>query len=201
MYKIISLKFVGLLLILTAMYNANAQEKELPYQQIPDHPEEYGPGNMVARMIDGLGYRFYWATEGLTEKDLAYKPSEDGRSILETMAHINTMSNNILLAPDAQPFEKSKYPTPTSYAELRANTLQNLKAASAKVLGKSAEDLKKFKVIFKRGEQQSEFPYWNMINGMISDCIYHTGQIVLMRRASGNPQNPNVNPFLGQTKD
>lgn len=183
------------------MYNANAQEKELPYQQIPDHPEEYGPGNMVARMIDGLGYRFYWATEGLTEKDLAYKPSEDGRSILETMAHINTMSNNILLAPDAQPFEKSKYPTPTSYAELRANTLQNLKAASAKVLGKSAEDLKKFKVIFKRGEQQSEFPYWNMINGMISDCIYHTGQIVLMRRASGNPQNPNVNPFLGQTKD
>ena len=38
------------------MYNANAQEKELPYQQIPDHPEEYGPGNMVARMIDGLGY-------------------------------------------------------------------------------------------------------------------------------------------------
>lgn len=182
------------------MENVNAQNMELPYKEIPAHPEAYTPGNLVARMIDGLGYRFYWATEGLTEKDLAYRPSEDGRSILETMAHINTMSNNILLAPDAQPFEKSLYPTPASYAELRAQTLQNLKAASTKMLGKSAEDLKKFKVIFKRGEQQSEFAFWNLINGMISDCIYHTGQITLMRRASGNPQNPNVNPFLGQTK-
>src|SRR5690606_19600202 len=96
--------------------------------------------------------------------------------------------------------EKSLYPTPASYEELRASTLKNLKAASGKVLGKNAEEMEKFKVIFKRGEQESEFAFWNLINGMISDCIYHTGQITLMRRSSGNPQNPNVNPFLGQTK-
>ncbi|SFB68115.1 DinB family protein [Flagellimonas taeanensis] len=191
---------ISLFFLLLSVVTLQAQNMELPYKEIPAHSEAYTSGNLVARMIDGLGYRFYWATEGLTDKDLAYKPSEDGRTILETIAHINTMSNNILLAPDALPFEKSLYPTPASYEELRASTLKNLKAASGKVLGKSAEEMEKFKVIFKRGEQESEFAFWNLINGMISDCIYHTGQITLMRRASGNPQNPNVNPFLGQTK-
>ena len=191
---------ISLIFLLLTFTSIKAQTMELPYKEIPVPPKTYEPGNLVARMIDGLGYRFYWATEGLMEQDLAYKPSEDGRTVLETMEHIYTMSNNILLAPDAQPFEKALFPTNLPYEELRAKTLQNLQAASGKVLGKSAEDLEKFKVIFKRGEQESEFAFWNLINGMISDCIYHTGQITLMRRASGNPQNPNVNPFLGQTK-
>ncbi|WP_375325746.1 DinB family protein [Flagellimonas sp. GZD32] len=194
-------KFSFLVILSLFMTQLQAQNMELPYKQIPPQPENFGPGNLISRMIDGLGYRFYWATEGLTEKDLAYKPSEDGRSILETIDHINTMSFNILLAPDALPYEKPANPPSYSYEELRALTLQNLKKASEKVLGSSAEEIEDFKVIFKRGEQQSEFAYWNMINGMISDCIYHTGQITLMRRSSGNPQNPNVNPFLGVTKE
>lgn len=179
------------------MYNANAQDKELPYHQIPDYPEDYSPGNVVARMIDGLGFRFYWATEGLTEKDLAYKPSEVGRTIMETIRHIHGMSENIKNAPTATPNVRKDL-TKLSFEELRKGTLQNLKAASDMVVGKDPGELEKFKVVFQRGEQQSEFPYWNMINGMISDCIYHTGQIVLMRRASGNPQNPNVDVFLGK---
>ncbi|GLU43406.1 DinB family protein [Allomuricauda sp. NBRC 101325] len=195
------LKLTAVFLCLMATTTMQAQEMELPYKQIPPQPENYGPGNLVSRMIDGLGYRFYWATEGLTEKDLTYKPSEDGRSILETMEHINTMSFNILLAPDALPYEKPANLPSYSYEELRTLTLQNLKRASEKVLGSSADEMEDFKVIFKRGDQQSEFAYWNMINGMISDCIYHTGQITLMRRSSGNPQNPNVNPFLGITKE
>lgn len=174
---------------------------QLPYKQIPESPEDYTPGNIVARIIDGLGYRFYWATEGLTDEDLAYKPSKDGRSVLETIEHIHTMSNNILLAPDAQPYVIGEELPDRTFAELRKSTLKNLKAASHKVLGKSAEEMENFKVIFQRGDKQSVFPYWNMINGMISDCLHHTGQIVLMRRASGNPQNPNVNPFLGKTRD
>jgi len=152
-------------------------------------------------MIDGLGFRYYWATEGLTEKDLAFRPSEDGRSVFETMEHIYVMSNNILLAPDAKPYERPTNPQKFSYEELRLLTLNNLKAASEKVLGKTSEEMEHFKVIFKQGERTSEFPYWNMINGMLSDCIHHTGQIVLMRRANGNPQNPNVNVFLGKTKE
>jgi len=193
--------FVLLFVILAFQIKIQAQQMELPYKEIPDYPANYSPGNLISRMIDGLGFRYYWATEGLTEKDLTYRPSEDGRSVFETMEHIYVMSNNILLAPDAMPYERPTNPQKFSYEELRSLTLNNLKAASEKVLGKTSEEMEHFKVIFKQGERTSEFPYWNMINGMLSDCIHHTGQIVLMRRANGNPQNPNVNVFLGKTKE
>ena len=193
--------FVLLFVILAFHIQTTAQEMELPYKEIPDYPSTYTSGNIVSRMIDGLGYRYYWATEGLTEKDLTSRPSEDGRSVFETMEHIYVMSNNILLAPDAEPYERPVDPQKFSYEELRSLTLSNLKTASEKVLGKTSDEMEDFKVIFKQGDRTSEFPYWNMINGMLSDCIYHTGQIVLMRRAGGNPQNPNVNVFMGKTKE
>ena len=40
-------------------------------------------------MVDGLGFRYFWATEGLTEKDLAYRPSEGARTTMETLEHIS----------------------------------------------------------------------------------------------------------------
>ncbi len=73
----------------------NAQEKypqDLPYYQIPDYPDSYTAGTVVARMIDGLGFRYYWATEGLRTEDLAYKPSESNRTIDETLDHLYNLS-------------------------------------------------------------------------------------------------------------
>ncbi|WP_431162229.1 DinB family protein [Flagellimonas beolgyonensis] len=195
------IKILGTGLMFLLLSNLHAQHMKIPYKEIPQYPENYGPGNVVARMIDGLGYRFYWATEGLTDTDLAFKPSAEGRSILETMEHIHTMSHNILLAPDAQPYVIGAETPTYSFEELRTRTLENLDAASKKFSGASAEEMENFKVIFQRGDQQSEFALWNLLNGQLSDCLYHTGQIVLMRRASGNPQNPNVNPFIGKTKE
>ena len=201
MKKYCSAKLASLILFFTLIFGLQAQKMELPYHQIPDYPEDYGPGNVVSRMIDGLGFRYYWATEGLTQKDLDYKPSEDGRTCMETLEHIHNMSKMILNAADATPNVRVENPPKYSFEELRQMTLENLKAASAKMLGKQAEDLDKSKVVFQNGDQQSSFPYWNMINGMLSDCIYHTGQIVLLRRASGNPSNPNVSVFLGKLRD
>ncbi|RDY59647.1 DinB family protein [Flagellimonas nanhaiensis] len=184
----------------TFLMSYQMQSQELPYYQIPDYPEDFGPGNVVSRMIDGLGFRYYWATEGLTQKDLEYKPSEDGRTPLETMEHIHSMSKMILNGADATPNIRSK-PPKYSYEELRKMTLENLQAASKKMAGKQSEDLEKSKVVFQNGEEQSAIPYWNMINGMLSDCIYHAGQITLMRRASGNPINPNISMFFGKLRD
>jgi len=64
---------------------------DLPYFQIPDYPESYSAYTVAARVIDGLGFRYYWATEGLTEKDLVYRPSEEARSMLETIDHIQNL--------------------------------------------------------------------------------------------------------------
>ncbi|SNY94774.1 DinB family protein [Flagellimonas pacifica] len=178
----------------------SAQE-ELPYYQIPDYPEDYESGNVVARMIDGLGFRYYWATEGLSQKDLEYKPSKDGRTILETMQHVYTMSEMIKNAPTATPNVRGQGVPDFSYAELREKTLKNLQAASNLMKGKNSKGVEDSKVIFQRGEKQSIYPYWNMINGMLSDCIYHAGQITLLRRASGNPINPKVSVFNGRLRE
>ena len=43
------------------------------------------------------------------------------------------------------------------------------------------------------------FPFWNHLNGPIADALWHSGQIVSNRRASGNPLNSKVNVFIGKT--
>ena len=50
-------------------------QDQLPFKSIPEYPDNYKSGNIIQRMIQGLGYRYYWATEGLTDKDLKYRPS------------------------------------------------------------------------------------------------------------------------------
>ena len=47
-------------------------------------------------MVDGLGFRYYWATEGLRDEDLAYKPSEEARTTSETIDHIYGLTKVIV---------------------------------------------------------------------------------------------------------
>lgn len=190
-----------LLPILILSLHIQAQQQELPYYEIPEYPEDYGSGNVVARMIDGLGFRYYWATEGLEQKDLDYKASEEGRTIFETLQHIYGMSEMIVNAPESKPNVRPMNLSALTYENLRAGTLKNLHAASQAMAGATAANFENFKVIFQRGEKQTPYPYWNMINGMLSDCIYHAGQITMMRRASGNPINPKVSVFTGKIRE
>ncbi len=172
----------------------------LPYRSLPDAPEKYTNGAVASRFIDGLGYRFYWATEGLTDKDLDYKPSEDSRSNRETIDHIYGLSKSILNAPQAKPNIRSAGDS-ISWSDKRNLILNNLEKASKMLRATDGDEMDDYRVIFQRGDSQSEFPFWNLINGQISDAIYHVGQIVAFRRASGNPLHPGVNVFLGVTKE
>ncbi|RNC92422.1 MAG: DinB family protein [Allomuricauda sp.] len=190
--------FFSILLFTT---NLQSQTMQLPYSQIPEYAESYSSGNIVARMVDGLGFRYYWATEGLTEKDLNFQPTAESRTALETLQHIYGMSEMILNAPDAQPNIRPKDFSKYSFGELRKMTLDNLQAASTKYRAMQTDSFDASKVIFQRGEKQFDFPFWNLLNGMLSDCIYHAGQITLMRRMSGNPINPKVNVFLGKLNE
>jgi len=45
---------------------AQNSSDELPYREISTPTESYSVGAVAARMVDGLGFRYYWATEGLT---------------------------------------------------------------------------------------------------------------------------------------
>ena len=88
-----------------------------------------------------------------------------------------------------------------SAAELRASTLRNIEAASQLLLGKSAEEIAQLKMKFRQGEDQvRELDFWLVINGQMSDALYHVGQIVSFRRTSGNPMHPGVSVFRGETR-
>ncbi len=180
-------------------FSQNSDTMQLPYEQIPEYPTDYTSGNILSRFIDGLGYRYYWATEGLTEKDLDYAPSKEGRTMQQTIQHIYDLSKGIVNAPQNLPSMRNANQPELTFKELRKQTLLNLKKASELLSGKSAEDLGTYKVIFQSGDNKREFPYWNMINGQISDAIYHVGQVVSFRRSSGNPMNPKVSVFIGKT--
>src|SRR5690606_33548150 len=98
-----------------------AQEGNLPYREIAKHPDSYSAGAVASRMVDGLGFRFYWATEGLRTADLTYKPGEDSRSSLETIEHIYSMSFVIMNAASGKPNARGQDKKGT-YEEMRRTT-------------------------------------------------------------------------------
>ena len=167
-----------------------------PCAQISEYPDSISENLVLARMIEGLGFRYYWVTEGLRDKDLIYLPGNDGRSTEETLEHLYNLSNFILNSvqgiPNIRPLEKIEM----TFEERRLKALNNFDAA-VQFLKRKDADLKLVKIIFQRGEKTSEYPIWNLINGPIADAIYHCGQIVSFRRSSGNPIAPGVNVFLG----
>jgi hypothetical protein len=185
-------------LLLITLTTAFAQD-DLPYYEIPDYPDTYTAENVAARLIDGLGFRYYWATEGLRTEDLAYKPSEEGRTSDETLDHLYGLSNVIVNAVLQKPNSRRETEVFT-YEEKRAATLANIKAASD-ILKSGDIKLEDCLVIFQRDSGTSEFPFWNNINGPISDALWHCGQIVLLRRASGNPWNSKASVFSGKVRD
>ncbi|MFE8423972.1 hypothetical protein ABHQ57_07950 [Tenacibaculum sp. ZH5_bin.1] len=178
-----------MLLLFAAITTA---QSKLPYYEIPKEEKEFTAGSVISRMIDGLGFRYYWATEGLTEKDLEYKPSTEAKTTGETIDHVLSLSQVILNAALSKPNEKKQ--VKMTFGEKRKITLENLKRASD--ILRSSDDVSQFKIIF--GEK--EFPLWNAINGPIADAIWHAGQLASFRRASGNAINSKINHFTGTVR-
>ncbi|WP_051238814.1 hypothetical protein [Gaetbulibacter saemankumensis] len=181
---------IALFSILTFQSFAQTMNDEtLPYYEIPDYDEAYTAASVAARMIDGLGFRYYWATEGLRPEDLAYKTIESARTSDETIEHLYGLSkfirNSILES------NKDANKAELSFEDKRKKTLENLKLVS--------EVLRRKDNPFNL--EETEIPFWNLINGPISDALWHCGQIVAFRRASGNPFTSNVSLFSGKIKN
>lgn len=190
---------LGILLNMTFPMNAQTENNEqLPYYQIPDYPEEYNQGTVTARLVDGLGFRYYWATEGLREEDLQFKPSEEARTTRETIDHLYGLSRVIVNSTLKKPNTRVEEPEMT-FDEKRRKTLENIKTA-ADIL-RASNDLTEYTIVFKRDNNESEFPFWNNINGPIADAIWHCGQVVSFRRSSGNPFNSKASVFQGKLRD
>jgi uncharacterized damage-inducible protein DinB len=192
------MKRIVLLLVTIFTISMQAQENDLPYYEVPEYPENYTVGTVSARMVDGLGFRYYWATEGLKESDLEYKPSEDARTTSETIDHILSLSRIVLNATQKVPTDFTVNQPELTYEEKRKETLLNLEKASQTLNEVTSLEELKIKFVSKNGE--SEYPFWNILNGPLSDAIWHTGQVVSFRRAAGNPISSKVSFLRGTVK-
>ncbi len=177
-------------------FSLYAQQETLPYSEVPAAPEKFTAGTMAARVVDGLGFRYYWATDGLRESDLAFKPSTDARTSQETLEHIYEMTTLILHVAQHKTYEEGldvKLP----FAELRKRTLDNLKNTSDLFRKASDSDFNTLHVMFDVKGKIYEFPFWHLINGPMEDCLWHVGQVVSFRRSSGNSFSEKVDLFMG----
>jgi len=186
----IKLIIITMLFFIISIYS----QKKLPYYQIPNMAENYTAQSTVVRMIDGLGFRYYWSTKGLRAEDLAYQPKGEGRNCQQTVNHLYDLSNMMLRLTKTnfkQEIEKSKM----TFVEMRKQTLLNIQALSNRILiCKNLADL----TLKKDGE--ISVPFFNVINGPITDAIWHAGQVASFRRSSGNPINNRVNHFSGTVR-
>ena len=195
-------KLLLLFAAFVASYAVQAESDKPYYYQIPEAPDSYSGPNVAARLVDGLGFRFFWATEGLRAEDLAYSPGEERRSIENTIDHIFTLT---LIAANATRGETTVFPVDLkgmSFAEKRAGALANIKTASVNLKGATEQDMESFKMAFQYPDGGTgEYPFWNEVNGPIADALWHCGQIVSFRRSSGNPLQSNLSLLEGRLRE
>ncbi|MBR9920555.1 MAG: hypothetical protein GYB31_06920 [Bacteroidetes bacterium] len=173
---------------------------DLPYSSIPDFPTDYTASNVFGRMLDGLGYRYYWATQDLRQEDLNYRPSGGGRSLIETLVHICELTEGLRLVARNEVILPPLDFSTLSYESLRSKALSDLKEASNLFTTMADDKMEDMALILQSGEQQFKSPLWRVITGPLTDVAYHVGQVVSYRRSAGNPLAPGVDPFMGVTK-
>ncbi|MBD3266189.1 hypothetical protein GF373_05920 [bacterium] len=157
------------------------------FRVIEGYPPAVDAASVMVRLIDGLGFRFYWATHGLNGKDYSFQAVEGSMSIGETVSHIWGLVNWVRISLD-----KGNYENPADHAAMREEILSILSYLRDTFAGMKNEELASFAI--------HEKPFWHLINGPLADALTHTGQINLLRRLAGNPA-ARLNPFLGIAPD
>ncbi len=144
------------------------------FKSYPEAPQEVSASNAIARMLDGLGYRYYWALNGLSEEDCEYRLCEGAKSICEIIEHVQDLVNWIHVHICGHDMKRPKNIIEQGYETLRViEELRNF------FIEMQDEDLGNYKLEHR--------PFWSFINMPISDALHHVGQVALLRRAVGNP--------------
>ena len=158
--------------------------RNVDYSSISEYPETISAQTVIIRMLDGLGFRFYWAVKGLNEEDFAFLPAPGRWSILETIDHIWGLVYWIHGS-----LYKGEGTRPDIPVELIDQVLEMISQIQIRFEEMDDTELDAYRL---RGK-----PFWNLINGPIEDAVYHTGQIDTLRRIAGNPPE-NAAYFTGE---
>jgi hypothetical protein len=154
------------------------------YYRLESYPDRVSAGSVVARLLDGLGFRFYWATEGLRPEDYGFRPATDTMSIGELVLHVWDLVAWVSASSLGKTYEK-----PKNAQAARVEALKIIHDLRETFLAMREEDIAKLKIRDK--------PFWHIVNGPFSDALTHTGQINSFRRLAGNPV-AGANVFLGE---
>jgi hypothetical protein len=168
------------------------EEDKLLYTRIPEPPSEMSATSVLIRLMDGIGFRYRWATEGLREEDMEFRPCATSMTIQELLAHIQGLLNISESFITGKKLEKVQ---PENLVERRINTLEAVRRtrnALTKIDDEFLAD-RRYQVPWA----SREFPIWNLINGPISDSLTHIGQIASWRKINDNPIY-RANVFLGE---
>ncbi|MBT8190078.1 MAG: hypothetical protein KJO29_06585 [Bacteroidia bacterium] len=198
------MKYLFTIALIMSLNPLNSQDNNPEndyYYQIPDYPVEYNEFTVAARMIDGLGHRYYWASKDLREEDLEFRPTDDSRSTNETLTHIYGLSRTVLYTVLNKEITRSNDHDSWDYETKRIKTLENIKQASEAIKDYENLDMENMKITFRRGDNTSSYPFWNLLNGPLADAMWHTGQVVSHRRSSGNPFDSTVSLFSGKKRE
>ena len=145
--------------------------------EISGHPEVFSGTTVFARFIDGLAFRYHWATEGLRPEDYAFRPCADSMNLLELqkhMLHLVFMIKQTVLDADVRERFASDDPK-----ALREAVLENLRIIREHLDELSDERFATHEVLRSSG---ARYPVWNIMNGPVADALTHVGQINSWRR-------------------
>ncbi len=163
---------------------------KLPYYNIPETPDQMSATSVIARMVDGIAFRYRWATEGLTNEDFEFRPVSSSMNMSEVMHHIYDLAYSAHRRFGGnETHDQSK----RSIEELRETTLRLYSELSERLKEMSDEDLA---ILEQNSNSKQSFWYW--INGPLADVLTHVGQITTWRRINNNPQPKGVSVFLGK---
>ena len=153
------------------------------YYRIPPYPDAVSGTTTLVRLLDGLGFRFRWSTEGLSDDDYGFRPAPDCMSIDELVRHVWGLVNWVCLSVGLERFRKED-----DIAIARTSVMEMIYALREALSAMSDEELRDITIDGR--------PFWHIINGPISDALTHVGQINSFRRQAGNP-TPKANVFVG----
>lgn len=155
---------------------------ELPYHRIPETPENMAATTVLIRLLDGLGFRYRWATEGLRAEDMEFQPCSTSKKLRELLAHIHML---LIVSEEFITGNAVEKVTPVSLDERRKKTLDTVVRIREALLELDDEYLENR--THSPPWDEREFPIWNLINGPLSDALTHVGQIASWRRINDNP--------------
>lgn len=155
---------------------------ELPYTKIPDPPEEMNASTVLIRLVDGIGFRYRWATEELREEDMEFQPCDSSMRMNELLGHINGLLNVSEAFITGKEMVKVN---PVGLAERRKETLATVVRIRETLTDLDDEYLGKR--MYSPPWRDTEYSLWYLINGPLSDTLTHVGQISSWRRIHDNP--------------